>query len=247
MFSRLASLFRQKISTKLMSAVYLQFISALLILETELQISRLQSDSGHTGTYKPRDVGAYRHAQANTGTNMEKVEQASVVRAPVSHTDIAQTIGSQMAVRSAPRAGRALPPRNTSALNSVRGPIAQCGRKDYINWKNLDYLIGSRIRDLPASRKAPQPLRGLMRCLNLLNLPNPSGGTSSWGLVGLQKNEHQKEKNNATGEQRAAGTQGLQPHRHPWADRPYNAGASTSHNPIGHHGLLRKQIYFLLL
>jgi hypothetical protein len=36
------------------------------------------------------------------------------------------------------------------------------------------------------------------------------------------------------------------PHRHLWADCLENVGSSTSHSPIGLHGLLKGHLYFLL-
>jgi hypothetical protein len=41
------------------------------------------------------------------------------------------------------------------------------------------------------------------------------------------------------------GAWGWQPHRHLWADCLENVGASTSHNPMGLHGLLRDSFTFL--
>jgi hypothetical protein len=39
--------------------------------------------------------------------------------------------------------------------------------------------------------------------------------------------------------------QGWQPYHHLWPDCLYNVGSSTSHNPIGLHGLLRGWLYFM--
>jgi hypothetical protein len=63
-----------------MCAVYLKFISVLLILEMELQVSRLPSDSGHTGPYKPREAVAYTHRQTAEGST-------SISRSCLSHAD----------------------------------------------------------------------------------------------------------------------------------------------------------------
>jgi hypothetical protein len=41
-----------------------------------------------------------------------------------------------------------------------------------------------------------------------------------------------------------AGVWGWQPHRHLWADCLENVWVSTSHNPMGLHGLLQGQLYF---
>jgi hypothetical protein len=52
-------------------------------------------------------------------------------------------------------------------------------------------------------------------------------------------NEYQKQKNNVSGEESAAGTLGWQPYHHLWDDNLDNVGSLTSHNLIGLHGLLR--------
>jgi hypothetical protein len=57
-------------------------------------------------------------------------------------------------------------------------------------------------------------------------------------LLNPNINEYQKQKNNVSGEFRAAGAEGRQPYRHLWADCLDNVGTLTSHNPIGLHGLL---------
>jgi hypothetical protein len=55
---------------------------------------------------------------------------------------------------------------------------------------------------------------------------------------GVDSASNRNEYQESSRRQRAAGVWGWQPHHHLWADCLENVGTSTSHNPMGLHGLL---------
>jgi hypothetical protein len=67
----------------------------------------------------------------------------------------------------------------------------------------------------------------LKEVAGFFNLPNPFIRTVAMGST--QRNEYQE----------SSCEWGIQPHRHLWANCLENVTASTSHNPMGLHGLLQ--------
>jgi hypothetical protein len=78
-------------------------------------------------------------------------------------------------------------------------------------------------------------VRFLMRSLDLLNLPDPS---SCRGDSVSNRNEYQE----SSWELRAAGVWVWKPYCHLWADCLEDVGASTSHDSMGLHGLLQREL-----
>jgi hypothetical protein len=82
---------------------------------------------------------------------------------------LTQTVGLQMAVRSALRAGRPLLPERSLGLISIRGWVdpqghGAAGRVRSIE-KSSD-LIGNRTRDIPACSIMPQPVTWMLNIVS---------------------------------------------------------------------------------
>jgi hypothetical protein len=79
--------------------------------------------------------------------------------------------------------------------------------------------------------------------IGFFNWPNPS---SLIMALGSTQPLTEMSTSNLPGWQRAAGAWDWQPHRHLWADCIENVVTSTSHNPMGLHGLLQGHVDLLL-
>jgi hypothetical protein len=74
--------------------------------------------------------------------------------------------------------------------------------------------------------------------MGFFNWPNLSSRTMALGST--QPLIEMSTRNLPGGKGRPAGAYGWQPHRHLWGDFVENMGASTSHKPMGLHGLLQE-------
>jgi hypothetical protein len=84
--------------------------------------------------------------------------------------------------------------------------------------------------------------------LNFSNLSNPSRRSIALGFTQpLTEMSSRNGNENCSVELSPAGACGWRPHRHLWTDRLENVGFSTSHNLLGIQGLLRGELYFLIL
>jgi hypothetical protein len=108
------------------------------------------------------------------------------------------------------------------------------------NYRNLDDLWGgargiivgwgTMLQARKVASSSPDEATGFF------NLPNPSSLTMALGLT--QPLTEMSTRNIPGGKGQPA-RRGWQPHRHLWPNFLVNVGASTSHNPVGLHGLLQ--------
>jgi hypothetical protein len=104
------------------------------------------------------------------------------------------------------------------------------------NGNNLFRLQGS-IKLQAGRSRVREPMRWMNDVYDFAWLFRPH---HVLGCTHLLTQNYERQNKKKSGEFIAAGVWGREPHRHLWAGCLENVGYSTSHNPTGLHGLLRR-------